>query len=390
MLNINIIIEYIISSFIVLYSFSIGRLAFNTIAGLEEDLSRNIYFFLLLLFSIIYILLNIINICKILYNNLEILLLLLFSFYNIVLTVFHAVLNNNIDIVFSDVARQISFPIMLLCFLSISYYSNNFKRCIKIIIIGVLLSFFYNNIIIKNYIENDVFRSPASMFFVILFPLCFLISKNIIYELLFISFLFSVSVLSLNRGITLSVVIFSLIYSFLRFKKIKVRISIFFIIFIIFYLFIISDSGVVLIRRFSDIPYDEGSGRFYIWKAYLNLIANGNILNYLFGFGFRIPNSSIGVASHNDFINFMLYFGLFSFIMYLFLHLNIIKSIFTFNTDRKVFIYTLSFYIIFLINSIVINFFQVYSQFLGICFGVYLGLKYKNIYEIKSKKYLYK
>lgn len=386
MLKINTIIEYIISFFIVLYCFSFTNSAINKIEGLEEDSNRNIYFIFLLIISFIYIFINVINIYKVSFNKSEILLLLLFPFYNIVLTILYDILNNNMDMFLANIIRQISFPIMLLCFFSISLNSKNFKNCIKIILIGVIFLFFYNNIIIKNYTGNDVFRSPGSMFFVILFPLCFLISKNIIYELLFILILIFVSVLSLNRGITLSVVVFLLLYSFFRFKKIKVRISIFFIIFIIFYLFIISDSGVVLIRRFSDIPYDEGSGRFYIWKAYLNLIANGNILNYLFGFGFRIPNSSIGVASHNDFINFMLYFGLFSFIMYLFLHLNLIKSIFTFNTDRKVFIYTLSFYIIFLINSLVINLFEVYSQFLGICFGVYLGLKYKNIYEIKTNK----
>jgi hypothetical protein len=376
--RVNILLEYIICIFVILYYFLATKVSVNRAVGIDEDSSRNIYFTILLFFAILYIFLNLRKMLKLfLYQKKEIIFFFFFIFYNILVTTFHYIDSNNINILSFAIFRQISFPIMFLCFYQISYFRNNFKTYIKIILFGIFSLYIYNNLTIKDLKGDEVFRSPGAMYFVILFPLSFFVAKNMVKELLYLLALLIVAFLSLNRGITLSVFLICILYALFRFKKTNIKIFIIIFLSFAFYFFLISGVGETLMNRFSKIPDDGGSGRISIWFDYINLIVRSGINNFFFGHGFRLITTKIGIGAHNDFINFLTYFGFFSFLMYLTLHFIIIKNIITNKYKNKLFFSILFFYIIFLINSMIIDFFEVYSQFLGIYLGVYFGIYYK-------------
>lgn len=372
------------SLFIVLYVYECGKSGIASVTGSEKDVTRNIYFIMLLITSSAHIAFNIKLFYKIEFKQkIPVAFFIFFSFYNIFLTVFHSILRSDSDVLIFNLGRQISFPLILLSFFIISYESVNFKKYIKIIILGAFLSFLYSNLTIKYSIEESVFRTPAAMFLVLLFPSTFILSKNIIIEMFFISILLLVSLLSLNRGIVLSVSIFCVIYSFMRFKNIFTKFLILILFIVVFYFLASSDLGDSLMNRFKSIYYDDGSGRLRIWPLYINFISEGGIFNFLLGYGYRNLSHIAGITSHNDFINFMLYFGLFSFLMYLCIYVYLIKFILSKHFSFQIRIYSVYFFVILVINSFLINLFDNYSHFLAISIGVLLGVsgKYYKTYK---------
>lgn len=73
----------------------------------------------------------------------------------------------------------------------------------------------------------------------------------------------------------------------------------------------------IIFDRFNSISDDEGSGRIDIWKRVMILFSNSSILTLLFGNGWDAVYHNLGISAHNDFLEILYDFGLFSFVLYL-------------------------------------------------------------------------
>jgi O-antigen ligase len=86
----------------------------------------------------------------------------------------------------------------------------------------------------------------------------------------------------------------------------------------------------VISTRFLNIADDGGSNRDVVWSATWNMIKESDIDQLLFGHGYCtvILDSPEGFSAHNDFLEVIYDFGLFSFLLYVVLHIALIRQIF--------------------------------------------------------------
>ncbi len=128
-----------------------------------------------------------------------------------------------------------------------------------------------------------------------------------------------------------------------------------------------------IFSRFENISEDQGSGRMEIWAYVLNNLFNSTSVEWLMGHGHQaVSELGDASASHNDFLEVVYDYGLIVFVVYLFIHIYIIKrTIYLYKTKNSLFgSYYFAFVVFFVMSWISILVVQ--PRYL-IYFGIYWG-----------------
>lgn len=128
-----------------------------------------------------------------------------------------------------------------------------------------------------------------------------------------------------------------------------------------------------IFSRFENMSEDQGSGRMEIWTYVLNNLFNSNPIEWLMGHGHQAVNDlGDASASHNDFLEVAYDYGLIVFVVYLLIHIHIIKRTFyLYKTKNSLFgSYFFAFVVFFVMSWISILVSQ--PRYL-IYFGIYWG-----------------
>lgn len=88
-----------------------------------------------------------------------------------------------------------------------------------------------------------------------------------------------------------------------------------------------SGKDIDMLKGFSSMEKDGGSGRLDIYNMVLSLVNNSGISNILFGHGgVNAVAKDIGISAHNDFLEILYDFGLMGFLLYLIMIGYLIKT----------------------------------------------------------------
>ena len=128
-----------------------------------------------------------------------------------------------------------------------------------------------------------------------------------------------------------------------------------------------------IFSRFENISEDQGSGRMEIWTYVLNNLFNSTPVEWLMGHGHQAVNElGDASASHNDFLEVVYDYGLIVFVVYILIHIHIIKrTIYLYKTKNSLFgSYFFAFVVFFVMSWISILVVQPrYLIYLGIYWG---------------------
>ena len=202
-----------------------------------------------------------------------------------------------------------------------------------------------------------------------------------------IFFILFISTFSEKRGgflaFTLATLFFYGLDFYLR-KGVSLRILYLFLILgflsVLFYL-LTEITGSSIIERFNLLREDEGSGRIVIYEDLSSSVKKFDWRTLSFGNGHNSTEELIGTFAHNEFLQVLVDYGIIGLLMYIFLHLTLIKKSIILIRSKS--IYSPSFlasYIIFLTISMVSHWF-VMAQFVIILVS-YWGF----IFALTSKK----
>ena len=268
-------------------------------------------------------------------------ILVLFIFMNILGFI---ITGNYREAEFSQIKSILTALLPFFPFYYFSYKNNLNKNDLLrffCIMLPITILVFYSNII--NTLSSRVgggedVVSNTSYLFVMLMPYIFFWHKKIFSNVSLILLLYFV-ILGSKRGallILLIGVLFFWIYQVLKVEPKKRLISLFVtglfsgVVGYISYLFYLSNEFFV--NRWQEVE-EGGSGRDLIYSNIFNSWYNSdNILNFLFGYGFMTSvQYSGGNLAHNDWLEVLINFGFFGFLVYFLL----IISLFIFVFDKN-------------------------------------------------------
>lgn len=91
--------------------------------------------------------------------------------------------------------------------------------------------------------------------------------------------------------------------------------------------YLAQNSGLYIFERLSKLGEDEGSGRLEIYNNVIDMIRNSDFIGIILGHGFSAVglDSLSHIGAHNDFLEVLYDYGIFGFILYLVLHIRLIK-----------------------------------------------------------------
>lgn len=277
------------------------------------------------------------------------------------------------------------------------YFFSTKKRLLKshlirfflIMLFLAILQFYYNE---ENFLsalidDDQNLVNNTGYYFVLLLPYTFLFKRKLLsYLSIFIILVFIIQ--SAKRGaliVSLSGSILFLYYQvFLQSSKNFIRNITFTTITltsIILYLYNYFLSNDYLLTRLNQID-EGGSGRTIIYSNLLESWYNSNnIFNFIFGYGFRssVNYSGTGNLAHNDWLEMLISFGLLGFVIYLFIFISLIYSIFSKNINmnsRVILICIITMW--FLISLISMFYLSITSVFIIILLAYILGSNKAN------------
>ncbi len=140
------------------------------------------------------------------------------------------------------------------------------------------------------------------------------------------------------------------------FSKIRLMTKVFFLFFaVIFILYLYSNQYIdFVISRFAS---DDGTGsqRTLIWESKLSaFLSEGSIINWLFGFGqdggFKLGSYAHNASTHNDFVSFLIYYGIFGLGLLSYIIVYIIRV-----STKRMRPYILAMLLFLLVNSLTIE-----------------------------------
>lgn len=154
--------------------------------------------------------------------------------------------------------------------------------------------------------------------FIIVGYLLFAFKKLTIYRGIILLFLGVSGFLTISKSYVLIVGVFLIIFVVIRLMLPKrLLFAIVGVVVAVFVFLWVSDSigynaiDLVLSRFVWGGGFAENTtGRVGIWKEYLDIFMHANLKEFLFGFGF---NATVKQAAHNTFIEFLFYYGLIGF-----------------------------------------------------------------------------
>lgn len=226
--------------------------------------------------------------------------------------------SRNIDVTaFSNVFM----PAIILILSNYYYLGPNNRRKILLIL--------YFSIVIFLYIENVILGSyrykPAGLnsiyFFLLLTPLIFYdMSKKIqIIVMIFVTILTVISFKS--TAIIILAALYLLLY-FTNQKNLTIRVILFPIIAIGFLYIALHLSytyfGIDIMKMYvRESIADGGNGRVAIWTEVIDLIRNNGFYSFLMGNGYNSVSKTLLMSAHNDFLEILYDYGIFSLIAYI-------------------------------------------------------------------------
>ncbi len=281
---------------------------------------RGIFFYLMILFSPLFLINLLINFTRFIFKNetLLILLLILLLFISFLLSSIQFNLSTDLNYF-----KPVIFSFAL--FIHNSPKNKNFFYAVFYIIgFLTLISFlFLNDFYFRgdrlSIIFNDgtTVLDPNVISFTLipslLLTMLFFKKFNFFYKLLsIIYFLLSVYFILLtgSRSVMFSLIVGIIVYYYLN-RKLILYIPFLIITFLVFIL-ISPTSLFPSIERFNlfNIINTNGSGRLLIWEDTLFYFFNNNFINLFIGNGYSSTITIIGFNSHNLFLEFLFEYGL--------------------------------------------------------------------------------
>ncbi|WP_431156536.1 O-antigen ligase family protein [Winogradskyella poriferorum] len=194
---------------------------------------------------------------------------------------------------------------------------------IIVVLFNGLFEIFYAFITARNIDGVDVINTSAGYIFVMILPL--LLFKFQKYNIWIFIIALILTMLTGKRG-ALVIFIFLFLYGLYNFRWIKKTFKLnwkilFFLVLIVFgYLFFIDSAFESLEYRLLTIQDEKrnmiASGRDVIWQTLLTKWLDSDFIGIIFGYGFFATISLGGNFAHNDFIEFLVDFGVIGLIVY--------------------------------------------------------------------------
>lgn len=230
-------------------------------------------------------------------------------------------------------------------------------------------------------------------------PWIFLVKKEAIRNfLLFVIFL--AAIISAKRSAILICILIAIVYiwfNYIKNKKshaiIRIAIPIIFIVCIYFFISnVMSSRSEYVFSRFSSISEDKGSGRDIVWRNVLDTYSKSPVLEKIIGHGHNsaiIVNRghNIDLSAHNDFLEVLFDYGIIGLILYLLLHIYLIKRLFFLKRNKsELFLPYLASYITMFIMSMVSHLilYPTYFTFLATFWGAVEGQLYKKRFGVSG------
>lgn len=217
--------------------------------------------------------------------------------------------------------------------------NKNFKYISYTFLVVFIMGLFYfqQSKIDQLSLNSHGFENSANSIFCVLSVVPFILlleSKRLKYSLLFITIL-AVSFSNKRSaiiilGVSLIPTLWSMFSS--KYSKMKKLLIVSVLLCGCLSLFFYVEDNYLenrALERFSMLDEDGGSGRSMIWAYVIDNYFKGDFISILLGSGHNAV-SYIGwaSASHNDFLDVLYDYGIFSFIIYLCLHLAILKRLY--------------------------------------------------------------
>ncbi len=181
--------------------------------------------------------------------------------------------------------------------------------------------------IMATIISENISEAPhmiISYYTLYILPLILLTCSNKL-RIFFVIFTATVLTTSIKRGGIVAMGLGLIVYAFvyvITTKKIKLSTFITAIcslaILVILFLTLADTDENDLIKRFSNMENDDGSGRTIVWSVVINLILNSDFMPFLFGHGYNAVSmdASVGLSAHNDFLEVIYDYGLIGLTLY--------------------------------------------------------------------------
>lgn len=212
-----------------------------------------------------------------------------------------------------------------------SFEDKRFDNVILMIVILFTLSFNYSHI--SSIVELDLIGDNVVFYPLLMIPWIACVS-NTTKRWIMVAIVALCAITALKRSgiIILSISVLFLYYNdFMYKKRLKTKsiIAAFFILISILAIYHYkADSISDINQRFSMLEEDGGSGRDDIYKDVINRYVNSNLAQQIFGQGFdsvRGKDTAMALSAHNDFLEVMYDFGLVGLLLYVLIHLSLIK-----------------------------------------------------------------
>ena len=258
-----------------------------------------------------------------------------FMLFIFVMTIFQSV--------FSPIGSKIEYIHILLPLL-LFYFSMNFPQYLRkecelvwaMTAIALLLSYiFLINYSVVSFFMPGRTNASYSILYFLPFILCHN-RKNLMWA--FVALVFLIVALSFKRGglIAFAGAIFAYLFvSQISMKNQKIPITGILLVAIAtiaaFFAFVYFDNAYLdgsFMGRFETMEETGGSHRMDNYIFYLNYISNDSFINHLLGHGWNgaVRDSGSEFSCHNDFLEVMVDFGLFGFILYILLYFSLVKQ----------------------------------------------------------------
>lgn len=231
-------------------------------------------------------------------------------------------------------------PVLVFFYLYLVFNNNDyFSLYLKIISFFTiaLVYVYYNEFNASNLLYDDGKALNIVYFPLLLLPSVVCLKNKYIRS--FLVFLIAAAVFSsMKRGglisFFISLAVFYIIDELIvKAKEVQVKkiLYIFLILIVSWNSFVLYDqyNDGVFMGRLETINEDKGSGREGIYEEVFGLIGKSDFIDFIFGHGDSAVSRDtyLRLSAHNDFLEVMYSYGFISLLVYVLLHINLIKTI---------------------------------------------------------------
>ena len=312
------------------------------------------------------------------------------------------------DVTYSLLASAVNF--LYVCCVFIFFFvlfskSDVFLFFVNKLVIVALIVFAY--IYLQTYsmmtiiIAEDMVITSNSYYVLIMLPFVLLINNKILKFLLILTIAVC-SIMATKRGGIIAFMVAMIAYYvvehiFIKKSKYMLR-NIFIFLFSMavlfagFYFFDQRYNSGYLVERLDRMEEDEGSGRIRVYEEVYKGIKNSTATTFLFGHGFYTTTevTSKRNTAHNDFLEVLYDYGFFMFLLYLWLHIFLLRYSIRLIWQKSPFaapmVVSCSIFFVFSMVSHVIIYpnFSVFAMFWGMLLGVINKNKKASLYENRN------